>query len=76
MKYNQHLTDVLIEFDEMSFIPGTTCPNPDKYAREYKQKLIKAIDLQLKERRAKIIKEENKKHYNALISLFTDKGTK
>ena len=41
---NEDIEDLLIEFDEMSFIPGTTCPNPEEYAKDYKQRLIKTIE--------------------------------
>ena len=37
------IEDLLIEFDEMSFYPGTTVPNPDEYARDYKERLAKAF---------------------------------
>lgn len=41
------MTDVmqglLIDFDEMGFIPSTSCPNPDKYACEWKEKLVSEI---------------------------------
>ena len=42
------MTDVmqglLIDFDEMGFIPSTSCPNPDKYACEWKEKLVDEIN--------------------------------
>ncbi len=40
---DEHLEDLLIEFDEMSFYPLTTVPNPDEYSRDYKKRLICAI---------------------------------
>ena len=39
----ERLEDLLIDFDEMSFYPATTCPNPDEYAREWKRNLIYVI---------------------------------
>lgn len=39
----ERLIDLLVDFDEMSFYPATTVPNPDEYAREWKRKLIYAI---------------------------------
>ena len=42
-KTEEGLEDLLIDFDEMSFYPATTCPNPEEYAREWKRKLIYAI---------------------------------
>ena len=38
------MQDLLIDFDEMGFIPSTSCPNPDKYACEWKGKLIAEIN--------------------------------
>ena len=43
------LEDLLIEFDEMSFFPGTTVPDPDAYARDYRERLAGAIDALAKE---------------------------
>lgn len=43
------LEDLLIEFDEMSFYPSTTVPNPDEYSRDYKKRLIYAIGQRDKE---------------------------
>ena len=40
------IEDLLIEFDEMGFAPTTTCPNPDKYACEWKEKLVSEINCQ------------------------------
>ena len=37
------MQDLLIDFDEMGFIPSTSCPNPDKYACEWKEKLVDEI---------------------------------
>ena len=38
------MQDLLIDFDEMGFIPSTSCPNPDKYACEWKEKLVSEIN--------------------------------
>ena len=38
------MQDLLIDFDEMGFAPTTACPNPDKYACEWKGKLIAEIN--------------------------------
>ena len=39
-----HIEDLLIDFDEMGFIPTTLHPtDPDAYAREWKDKLIEAL---------------------------------
>lgn len=37
------MQDLLIDFDEMGFAPTTACPNPDKYACEWKEKLVSEI---------------------------------
>lgn len=38
------MQDLLIDFDEMGFIPSTGCPNPNKYACEWKEKLVDEIN--------------------------------
>ncbi|MDO4495841.1 MAG: hypothetical protein Q4B62_08660 [Clostridiaceae bacterium] len=38
------MQDLLIDFDEMGFAPTTACPNPDKYACEWKEKLVSEIN--------------------------------
>lgn len=38
------MQDLLIDFDEMGFAPTTVCPNPDKYACEWKEKLVSEIN--------------------------------
>lgn len=40
----QHLEDLLIEFDEMGFAPTTVCPNPDKYATEWRDRLVNCVN--------------------------------
>ena len=40
------MQDLLIDFDEMGFLPSTSCSNPDKYACEWKGKLIAEINRQ------------------------------
>ena len=37
------IIDLLTEFDEMGFCPTTPCPDPDGYAREWKRKLVDAL---------------------------------
>ena len=58
--YNEYIEDLLIEYDEMSFIPGTTCPNPEEYAKDFKQRLIKAI------------KNNNNKYYLCYVLIDYD----
>ena len=38
------ITELLIDFDEMGFIPTTTVPNPEAYAIDWKNKLTKALE--------------------------------
>lgn len=40
----EYITDLFIEFDEMGFIPSTTCPNPEEYAKEWKRKVLSAVN--------------------------------
>lgn len=41
----EYITDLLIDFDEMSFAPTTLCSDPEAYAIEWRQKLTNAISL-------------------------------
>ena len=34
------IDELLVDFDEMGFIPTTLCENPDEYAREWKKQLL------------------------------------
>lgn len=38
------MKNLLIDFDEMGFAPTTVCPNPDKYACEWKKRLVAEIN--------------------------------
>ena len=38
------IRDLLVEFDEMSFIPTTTVPHPDAYAIKWREELTKALE--------------------------------
>jgi hypothetical protein len=40
----EYILDLLIEFDEMGFIPSTTCPDPEGYAKEWKRKMLSAVN--------------------------------
>lgn len=52
------MQDLLIDFDEMGFAPTTACPNPDKYACEWKGKLIAEINRQQEQLEAAIAGQE------------------
>lgn len=45
------IDELLIDFDEMGFVPTTLCENPDEYARDWKKQLLIEI---------KRLKSENK----------------
>ena len=45
------IDELLIDFDEMGFVPTTLCENPDEYARDWKRQLLVEI---------KRLKSENK----------------
>lgn len=45
------IDELLIDFDEMGFVPTTLCENPDKYAQDWKKQLLVEI---------KRLKAENK----------------
>ena len=40
-KTEQKITDLLIEFDEMGFVPTTVCPNSEQYATEWRERVRK-----------------------------------
>lgn len=72
-----YLIDLLVDFDEMSFSPGTTCPNPDEYAREWKSKLIYAIGQLCKEKTEKFAEKLKEMHdYDEIICIMADKIAK
>lgn len=37
------ITDLLVDFDEMGFCPTTSCPDPDAYAIEWRNKMTNAL---------------------------------
>lgn len=39
---DEYIIDLFIEFDEMGFVPSTACPNPEEYAKKWKQKAYSA----------------------------------
>lgn len=46
------IDELLIDFDEMGFVPTTLCENPDEYARDWKKQLlveIKRLKAELKQ---------------------------
>lgn len=43
-KQIEFITDLLIDFDEMGFAPTTSCPNPEAYAIEWRQKITDALE--------------------------------
>lgn len=45
------IDELLIDFDEMGFVPTTLCENPDEYAQDWKKQLLVEI---------KRLKSENK----------------
>lgn len=45
------IDELLIDFDEMGFVPTTLCENPDEYARDWRKQLLVEI---------KRLKSENK----------------
>lgn len=75
----KRIVDLLIEFDEMGFMPTTTCPNADEYAKEWKKKLLEAVD-KLNFERKDAINECNKvyddlsKELDRLEKIIKDNG--
>lgn len=37
------IEDLLIDFDEMGFVPTTLCENPDEYAQDWRKQLLVEI---------------------------------
>ena len=57
----QHLKDLLIEFDEMGFAPTTVCPNPDKYATEWRDRLVNCVNNATKQAKIDILNKAKEK---------------
>ena len=57
----QHLKDLLIEFDEMGFAPTTVCPNPDKYATEWRDRLVNCVNNATKQAQIDILNKAKEK---------------
>lgn len=53
----QHIKDLLVEFDEMGFVPTTVCPNPDKYATEWRDRLVNCVNNATKQAQIDILNE-------------------
>lgn len=65
----QHLKDLLIEFDEMGFAPTTVCPNPDKYATEWRDRLVNCVNNATKQAQIDVLNELKKKTHNYYPSI-------
>lgn len=39
-----NIDNLLVDFDEMGFVPTTLCENPEEYAREWKRQLVSEIE--------------------------------
>lgn len=77
------IDELLIDFDEMGFIPTTLCENPDEYAQDWKKQLLVEIK-RLKEENAFLLKAceeqftfdttQNKKYsvFNSVRKEFAD----
>ena len=71
----EYLIDLLVDFDEMTFAPYTTCPKPEEYAVEWKQKLIYAIGKICKETVREFAttlksKLDEQKHFYEVAEIF------
>ena len=42
----EYIQDLFIEFNEMGFIPSSTCPNPEEYAKEWERRMLFAVNRQ------------------------------
>lgn len=56
------IDELLVDFDEMGFVPTTLCENPDEYARDWKKQLLVEI------KRLKAENEELKAKLNARLT--------
>ena len=65
----QHLKDLLIEFDEMGFAPTTVCPNPDKYATEWRDRLVNCVNDATKQAQTDVLNELKNKTHNYYPSI-------
>ena len=49
LKFDDDVVDLLVEFDEMGFVPTTPCPDPEEYASDWRERLFCAIRRVLEE---------------------------
>lgn len=59
------IDELLIDFDEMGFVPTTLCENPDEYARDWKKQLLVEIK-RLKSENEELTKVVSSKVYDLI----------
>lgn len=59
------IDELLIDFDEMGFVPTTLCENPDEYARDWKKQLLVEIK-RLKAENEELTKVVSSKVYDLI----------
>ena len=64
--YLDRINELLIDFDEMGFVPTTLCENPDKYAQDWRKQLLVEI------KRLKAENEELSKVVSSKVYDFID----
>lgn len=57
MTGKEKLNDLMTEFDEMGYCPTTLCPDPDAAARDWKVRLMCAVNQIEREARKEILQE-------------------
>ena len=59
------IDELLIDFDEMGFVPTTLCENPDEYAQDWKKQLLVEIK-RLKDENEELTKVVSSKVYDLI----------
>lgn len=65
------IDELLIDFDEMGFVPTTLCENPDEYARDWKRQLLVEIK-RLKAENARLTEKLKKETAKEILQEWAD----
>ena len=65
------IDELLIDFDEMGFVPTTLCENPDEYARDWKKQLLVEIK-RLKAENARLTEKLKKETAKEILQEWAD----
>lgn len=65
------IDELLIDFDEMGFVPTTLCENPDEYAQDWKKQLLVEIK-RLKAENARLTEKLKKETAKEILQEWAD----